>query len=387
MKTPNRLLWVMATLGLLACSDPSKDPGPSAAIGPRPVQATDLSMGTLFAAPDGSGTQCSETTPCDVWEVVDQATAGDVVFLRGGVYAVHSNLSFRGEGTATSPILYESYPGEHAIFDGSEHTREEDEIYLRLTGTFVHLRRFEIRDMPRQGLHMATTDNLMEGLEVHGSGLSGIQVHGSYDLPYGALGSRNVIRDCVVYDNDGSGIFDAEFADGGNSDGISISSGADNRVEHCLVYGNSDDGVDTWRSIGSYVGYTISHSNGIAAGNGQGIKAGGATPSAQTLVEHCLSHSNRAAGFDYNSGVDVVFRYNTSWNNSLGFYAGDSSTLLYNLAFETDDAFGGAGTQQDNSWQRSGMPEPMSTDPASSEFLMPTPDDGFADLGAHADLP
>ncbi len=360
--------------------------GPGLVIGPRPVVATDLSEGTLFAAPDGSGDVCSESAPCDVREVVWQATAGDVVFLRGGVYPVDTSLAFRGEGTAAAPILYESYPGEHAIFDGGQHTHE-DEVYLRIYGTFLHLRRFEVRDMPWQGLYTPYSDNLMEGLEVHGSGLSGIHVHGSYDQPYGDVGSRNVIRDCVVYDNDGSGVFDAEFADGGNSDGISISSGLDNRVEHCLVYGNSDDGVDTWRSIGSYVGYTISHSNGIASGNGQGIKAGGAEPSAQTLVEHCLSHSNRAAGFDYNSGVDVIFRYNTSWNNNSGFYAGDSTNVSYNLAGEASAPFGGAGTQLDNSWQRTGTPQFVSTDPVSPDFLVPTPGGGFTDLGAYADVP
>jgi len=169
--------------------------------------------------------------------------------------------------------------------------------------------------MPWQGLHTQTTDNLMEGLEVHGSGLSGIHIYSPYDnFPYGAQGSRNVIRDCVVHDNDGSGVMNAEFADGGNSDGISISSGADNRVEHCLVYGNSDDGIDTWRSTGSYVGYSISHSNGIASGNGQGIKAGGAPPSATSFVEHCLSYSNRAAGFDFNSGVDVRDLQRNDWS-------------------------------------------------------------------------
>jgi len=96
--------------------------GEPAPIGPRPVAPSEVSAGTLFAAPDGSGTTCSASEPCDAWEVVEHATAGDVVFFRGGVYPIVQNLRFKGEGTANAPIVYASYPGELAIFDGSQHT-------------------------------------------------------------------------------------------------------------------------------------------------------------------------------------------------------------------------------------------------------------------------
>jgi len=78
--------------------------------------------------------------------------------------------------------------------------------------------------------------------------------------------------------------------DAGDAKGIS--SGTENRVEHCLVYGNSDDGIDTWRSTNSYVGYNMVHSNGIADGNGNGIKAGGASPGAYAFVELNVVYSN-----------------------------------------------------------------------------------------------
>ncbi len=185
-----------------------------------------------------------------------------------------------------------------------------------------------------------------------------------------------------MHDNSGAGIDDASYADGGNSDGISMSSGLENRIENCLVYGNSDDGIDTWRTLDSYVGYTIVHGSGIASGNGQGVKAGGAPPSRGTTVEHCLSYDNRGAGFDQNSGVSVTFVHNTSWSNGRGFYGGEDTEMRFNLAGE-ENARGGSGVDMDNSWQREGTVMFLSTDPTSADFLVPTPG-VFENLGAHA---
>jgi parallel beta-helix repeat protein len=235
-----------------------------------------------------------------------------------------------------------------------------------------------VRNMPKAGISVRTSDNVLEGLKVHGNLLSGIHIHESYDVP---VSNRNIIRDSVIWDNSGAGLMSAEYADGGNSDGISISSGQENRVENCLVYGNSDDGIDVWRTTDSYVGYSIVHSSGIASGNGQGVKAGGAAPSARAVIEHNLSYNNLSAGFDFNSGVGVIFRHNTSWENGRGFQLGEDTLSTKNLAFDTD-THNDSGDQDDNSWQRAGTPTPQSTDPSSPDFLVPAGTD-FEDLGAH----
>ncbi len=349
-------------------------------IGPRPLTPTELSRGTIFAAPNGSGTSCTEAAPCDLWEAVRQAEAGDVVFMRGGVYNIDRNLSFRGRGTTPAPVIFESYPGETAILEGSRDPN--DEYYVRIYDDPVVLRLFEIRRMPRSGISVRNSDNVLEGLRVYDNLLSGIHVHESYDVP---SSNRNLITDCVAYGNSGAGLTDPEFADGGNSDGISMSSGIGNRVENCLVYGNSDDGIDTWRTTESYVGYSIVYGSGIASGNGQGIKAGGAPPSATSFVEHCLSFDNRGAGFDYNSGDRVTFLNNTAWNNDgSGFYSGGNTRVENNIAADSNP-FGGSATPTNNSWQRAGSVMFISTDPSSPDFLRPTAGGGFEDIGAYAD--
>ena len=48
---------------------------------------------------------------------VGQLTAGDTLYLRGGVYYEHLYLTAVGEPEA--PITIRTFPGEQAILDGS----------------------------------------------------------------------------------------------------------------------------------------------------------------------------------------------------------------------------------------------------------------------------
>ncbi|MBS0423276.1 MAG: right-handed parallel beta-helix repeat-containing protein [Proteobacteria bacterium] len=353
-------------------------------IGPESIIKTDITKGTLFVSPNGTGSICSKSTPCNIWDASGKAKGGDVVFLRGGIYALSKSLYFNNSGSAGAPIIFESYPDESVVFDGSQLNQGID-IKINVNGSFIQIRGIEIKNMPVQGIYISGTDNVFDGLHVHHSGLSGIQVFYTYDYPYGAYGSRNIIRNCIVHDNSGAGNFDERFKNGGNSDGISISSGTGNRVENCLAYSNSDDGIDTWRSTNSYVGYSISHSNGIADGNGVGIKAGGAFPSADTTVEHNLLYSNRAVGIDYNTGTNVSISHNTTWNNLGGYEIGPDTIVSNNIASETNKKWG-SGIEIDNSWQRTKNVTFISTDPASTNFLVPTSNSGVDDIGAFVNV-
>lgn len=184
---------------------------------------------------------------------------------------------------------------------------------------------------------------------------------------------------CTTIQGVGYGV----LGNGGNSDGIAISSGTDNRVENNLVYSNSDDGIDAWRSINTYIGYNIVHSNGLGDGDGNGIKSGGIYPSSNTLVEHNLSYSNRTVGINYNQGRKARFINNTTWSNGYeGYYLGYDTIVMKNIAGDAHEK-AGSGSETDNSWQRSGNVAFVSTSPTSSGFLVPTSNGGFDDIGAH----
>ncbi|MCB1984010.1 MAG: right-handed parallel beta-helix repeat-containing protein [Nitrosomonas sp.] len=353
------------------------------AIGPQSYAPTAISEGTLFVKPNGSGEICSRTNPCDIETAVDKASGGDVVFLRGGTYTLSKNLVLGMKGSATNPIVFESYPGETAVFDGSQHPKGT-QIMIHVNGKFIHIRGIKVKNMPRQGIWIYGSDNLVEGVRVQGSGLNGIQVYSPYgDYPYGTYGSRNIIRNNIVHDNSDAGVSTNGLRNGWNADGIAISSGRDNRVENNLVYGNSDDGIDAWRSVKTYIGYNIVHSNGIANGDGNGIKAGGNETDSGTIIEHNLSYSNRAFGVTYNTGVNLKFFNNTTWNNKYGGYRFDSDTTVkHNIAGDATKKRG-SGIEVNNSWQRSGNVTFISTDPSSSNFLVPKSGGGFEDIGAH----
>lgn len=365
---------IIALLGITELSAKS--------IGPQPIVPTSLSKGTIFAAPYGKGTSCLASSPCDIWSAINKAVAGDVVFLRGGTYLVNKHIIFSNRGSATAPIIFESYPNEIAVFDGVQVPKGVS-VFFQVTGKFMQFRRIEVMRMPMQGIYVTGTDNIFDGVHVHHNALTGIHLLYNYTLPYGAYNSRNIIRNCTVHHNSGVGLPGSQFANGGNSDGISISSGTDNRIENCLIYSNSDDGVDTWRSINSYVGYNIIHSNGLGDGDGNGIKAGGPYPSASTFAEHNLSYSNTATGINYNLGRKVRFNNNTTWNNESGYFLGYDTTTSKNIASETWEK-SGSGSELDNSWQRSSNVAFISTSTSSRDFLVPI--DGFDDIGAHVNV-
>ena len=52
----------------------------------REVVSTPLSEGTMFASANENSSSCTENDPCSVENALEKIQAGDVLFLRGGVY-------------------------------------------------------------------------------------------------------------------------------------------------------------------------------------------------------------------------------------------------------------------------------------------------------------
>jgi hypothetical protein len=344
-------------------------------IGPLPVLPTDLADGTRFASVAGGGSVCSAATPCSARSAIEGARAGDVVFLRGGIYQLDRHLFLSAEGGPGQLITVESYPGELAVFDGSNHPSRTN-IQLVISGSYYAFRRMEVRIMPmHEGLRITGHHNLIEGIYAHHNNGPGIKVADG--------GSFNVLRSCTASDNSGVGVFEAWSKNGGNSDGISIQNGDQNRIEHSAAYRNSDDGFDTWQSTNTYVGYSIAAQNGLGDGDGNGFKSGGSAPSRATLVERSLAYQNRGDGFDVNEGVDVSFRYNTAWENGgAGYFTYDSTMTTACIASDNGEASHGGGSFSNNSWQRLDAEQFVSVDPNSASFLVPALDGAMGDIGA-----
>lgn len=143
-------------------------------------------------------------------------------------------------------------------------------------------------------------------------------------------GNDNHILSNVVYNNNFSGIriygnsanneiafnkFYNHTLSAGNSDGIDL---VDPTVTGTIihdneVWGNSDDGIDTWTSPANTVKNNISHNNG-GTGDGNGIKLGGLTSGGNNIVIGNVSYANETSGFTSN-GNGNYYEGNIAYGN------------------------------------------------------------------------
>ncbi len=340
---------------------------------PAPIAAT------YYVAPTGSDGNDgrSPSTPFRTAQrAADVVQPGDVVALRGGIYSI--NLSVYRNGTSSAPIRWVSYPGERAIFDGSNQTPVESNHRISVTADWNVFENFEVRYGPQEGIIVnGGHDNVFRGLDIHGNHYSGI-------LNY--LSNRNLYEDIRVYDNYDR--YNPYGRIGDDADGIGISSGTGNVLRRVQAFRNSDDGIDTWRSTYTIVEDSVAWGNGLGTyGNGNGIKAGGNSENVYTIVRRSVAYDNRSHGFDYNSGRYVTFHNNTSFNNgSYAFVAGDTTTLRNNIAYGSSAGLWGASSAY-NSWDL-GITDPrfVSTDPSSADFLTLRSDSAAIDAGIDVGL-
>lgn len=374
--------------------------------GARSVESTPLGNGTLFASPNGNGEACSARTPCHIQTAVDKLKAGDVLFLKGGDYALPSGINITASGTKDNPITIESYPGELAILDGlmvepediiaTPNVQPRPGLWVHTGNNYVSIRKLVVKNMRDAGIKLDSHHNTVEGCVVHGNHYNGIHItdgEKQYNAPY--VNGFNTIRDNIVYDNSDAGlpsglVAGASYNNGNNSDGISVSSSRNNVITYNTIYDNSDDGIDTWRSNYSYVAYNFSYDNGKGDGNGNGIKTGSDVDTVTGLVakvEHNVSYNNKSRGFNYNSGLGAIYRYNTAYDNgTVGFKTGDDTVVEYNISSSSN---GDSQTETKaghvmNSWQEDQQVFFMSTDQDSAEFLKPIGGSVFEEMGVYA---
>jgi hypothetical protein len=74
---------------------------------------------SLHVSPSGSGTACTEASPCALTYGIQQAQPGDHVVLASGVYR-QGEISLSRSGSNGSPIVIRAADGEAPILDGSD---------------------------------------------------------------------------------------------------------------------------------------------------------------------------------------------------------------------------------------------------------------------------
>lgn len=344
-----------------------------------PTDTTVAVEATLYVAASGSDSNdgLSIDRPLrTVQKAADVAQPGDVVALRGGVYPIH--VRFHRDGTQSDPIVWTSYPGEIAIFDGSDQTPVESSHRVTVTADWNVFENLEIRDGPQEGVFVhGGHDNVFRHLDVHGHHYSGILNDQS---------DRNLYQDLLVHDNYDR--FNPSGRIGDDADGIGMSSGTGNVVRRVVAYRNSDDGIDTWRATHTLIEDSVAWGNGLGShGNGNGVKAGGASEVVNTVVRRSIAFDNRAHGFDDNSGKKVTFLNTTAFGNGgYAYVAGADTVLRNNLAVTGAAGLWGADSAYNN-WDL-GISEPRleSVDPVDPAFLRLRADSSAIDAGIEIGL-
>ncbi|MEJ2359329.1 MAG: right-handed parallel beta-helix repeat-containing protein [Deinococcales bacterium] len=343
--------------------------------GYRPIPAATLYVDPSAGSDSNSGRSASQAFKT-VQHAADVVQPGDVVYLRGGVYPIQER--FTRSGTSSAPIVWTSYPGEWAIFDGSDQSRGVSTERVWVDGASWNVfMNFEVRNSPQDGIYVRNSnDNIFSNIWTHGNNYCGIA---------NVQSSRNRYEYIVAYDN-----FDQVNPSGrigDDADGIGLNSGDSNVIYHSLVFNNSDDGVDTWQSTHTLVDHVISHDNGRGPyGNGNGIKAGGGNATVNTVVRDSIAFDNRGAGFTDNSGLIIHFYNDTSFNNGTYAFMGGATTVFRNdLAFQGGPVGLWGSDSANNSWDL-GISDPkfVSTDPASPDFL--SLQSGSPAIGAGTDV-
>lgn len=362
--------------------DPSEPTEPAQPAPTVPGSNFDLPPATLYVSPNGNDSNSGRSED-QALRTVNRAASivrpGDVVYIREGVYPIQTR--FTRSGTRSEPIVWASYPGETAVFDGSNRRPGTDQDRIWVDGASWNVfANFEVRNGPRQGIYVVNgaNDNLFTGLVIHGNNGSGVQ---------NANSSRNRYEFLTIYDN-----FDRVHPtgkSGEDADGIGMSSGDSNVISHVVSFMNSDDGIDAWKSTNTLIEYSVAHSNGRGSnGNGNGIKAGGGGHDNRTVVRNSIAFNNKAVGFTQNSGRNITFVNNTAFNNgNYAFLGHDSVTFQNNLAIGGTLMLTGS-RQQNNSWNLDIRDARLvSTDPSHPEFLSLRADSPAIEAGIDVGLP
>lgn len=375
-----------------------------------------------FVAPNGNDTNSgtSITQPfATLGKAAGLAVAGNLVYLRGGTYAVNSKISLKTIATAAQPIRIRAYPGETPVLDCSGEGTGTDGISI--SGNYYQLHGLVITNAGHNSIVISGSNNIVELCVSLGARNTGFHITGGNGGT--ATPSSNLFLNC-----DSIRSYDAPV--GGNADGFTAkwSLGPGNVFSGCRAWENSDDNWDLWEGSQPVLitncwafraatnVWDLSNTN--FNGNGNGFKLGGNGIATPHRLVNCLSFGNSAWGVDQNNNAaGQTVDQNTVWNNGsgainlnhLGLQYGtlQSSHVVRNNVAIGAVAIGGATNyppiQVSNTWQV--LPDVNTNDFLSTDytwamgprrddgslpetpFLRPVPAGRLVDLGANLGSP
>ena len=288
--------------------------------------------------------------------------AGDTIYVRGGTYALSTQVKPGRTATAANPIKLWAYPGEEPVFDFAMMTGSNKALDVRRD--YWHVRGLRIKNAPSNGIFVGNTGVIIEGCVIHDCNNDGL-VLGSTTV----RATNALVLNCDSYRN-------YEVGSGGNNgDGFAAKDGCwtGNKFVGCRAWDNADDGWDFYNNQNTIViekswafrnGFDLWGVGAGWTGNGNGFKLGGAGTTAKHFLTNCVTFGNRRKGFDHNnSSAGQTLVHCTGYaNGTANFSFYDTPTagsplpnlLINNVAYAgvtTNVTLDPTSVQISNSWQ------------------------------------
>jgi parallel beta-helix repeat protein len=245
-------------------------------------------------------------------KAINLAQTGDFIYVRAGTYPSFAIMD-------KSNITISGYNNEYPLITGNFPISLYRVSYITISG-------FEVTGATTQnGIKVSTSNNvIIKNNKVHDN--NGMNVSGIFLL----YTSNSKILNNIVYNNYRAGIAisgaistDNEVAynttynhtaSGGDSDGITCYEASLSYIHNNIVYGNSDDGIDTFNCHHNTIAYNIVRDSG-GTGDGNGIKAGGGLTGGYNLVVGNISYNNEVDGITCNRSGGNKYYHNVSYGN------------------------------------------------------------------------
>lgn len=287
---------------------------------------------TFYLSPSGLDTNSGKIeSPLfslnKAWTLI---SAGDTVYMRGGVYRYSSTQFLKGKnGTSAMPIRIWAFPDEIPVV-----TKESVFSYtwssgISFQGDYFHWKGIEITGFIQE------SPSIFTGLRITDSNNNIFELINSHHNGHGCVltgkSNGNLVINCDFHHNQDP-LTSPKYD---NADGLEvcyIPAGYTNTIRGCRIYWNSDDGIDLWKNDGAVIiDNCWAWNNGFIpdtftpAGNGNGIKMGITTVNHGTAVlrtvTNSLTYNNRARGFDQNEALCSFVMYNnTAYQNGTNGY-------------------------------------------------------------------
>jgi hypothetical protein len=151
---------------------------------------------TYYISPTGNNANPgTQTTPwATIQYSVNQLKAGDMLYVMGGTYP--ETVTISSSGTQSSPINVIAYPGQTPVIDGATLTVGNWQTLLHITGAYVNVSGFEVRNMNLNGAVLGGYGISLEGV---GDVASNMVVHDIWSIAIISQNDNQVIQDSTVY--------------------------------------------------------------------------------------------------------------------------------------------------------------------------------------------